>query len=170
MVNTMADLRHEITVRMRNAIHGREIDTMNTVTPRLPHMLGITPIGKCHDPNNEEMTLLDVNHPFWDEYERDLTTSGQVKEKIETAVHSLEEDGILRVTYPHGVEAEVLYVEVDEPETRDNTMETTCKNCGSEISTELNLLQDTGHYFINVPVSCSECDFSGVYETHLQRK
>ena len=70
-MNTMEDLRREVASRMRASLHGREIDMVEQVTPELPHMLGITPLNKIHDPKNEEMTLLDPQHHFWQQYEDD---------------------------------------------------------------------------------------------------
>jgi len=160
MVNTMADLREEVATRLRNSLHGREIDTMDSVTPAVPHMLGITPLGKVHDPNNEEMTLLDTKHPFWQEYEDDVRTANAITEKIETAIRSLKEDGIFTITFPYGEEADIMYCEVEKLEPSNSNMKTTCENCDALITTQPNLVLDSGHYYLNFSLDCEECDFS----------
>lgn len=170
MVNTMADLREEVASRLRNSMHGREIDMMETVKPRVPHMLGITPLGKVHDPKNEEMTLLDTKHPFWQDYEEDVRTKNQVMEKIETAIRSLKEDNIFRMNYPYGEEAEVIYVEVEKLQPTANDMKTSCKECGTILTAQPNLTQDRGHYYLKFSIDCPDCEFAGVYEQNLHRK
>lgn len=169
MVNTMADLREEVASRLRNSLHGREIDMMETVKPRVPHMLGITPLGKIHDPENETMTLMDTRHPFWQEYEEDIETNNQVMEKIQTAIRSLKEDNIFRMTYPYGEEAEVIYVEVEKIQPSSNSMKTTCAECGAILSAQPDLIQSDGYYNLRVSVDCDKCDFSRVLEQNLQR-
>lgn len=169
MVNTMGDLRQEVASRLRNTLDGKEIDMMENVTPRLPHMIGVTPLGKVHDPNNEEMTLMDTQHQFWEEYEEDIRTKNQVTEKLETAVRSLREDDIFTITHPYGEEAEIIYCEVDK-ESADNNMQTSCKECGAPVTAQPNLTEDTGHYYLTFSIDCSKCDFSGLYQQNLQRR
>lgn len=169
MVNTMADLREEVASRLRNSMHGREIDMMETVKPRVPHMLGVTPLGKAHDPKNEEMTLMDTKHPFWKEYEEEIRTKNQVMEKVETAIRSLKEDDIFRMNYPYGEEAEVIYVEVEKLQSTSNDMKTTCAKCGTMLTVQPNLVQDNGYYHLRFSLDCDTCDFSRLLEQNLQR-
>lgn len=171
-MNTMADLRREVANRCRAALHGREIDMVEQAKPRLPHMLGITPLGKIHDPNNEEMTLLDPQHHFWQEYEEDITTKRATEEKIQTAIHSLKKDDLFRMTYPHGEEAEIVYVEVERPSMmeRATTLQTSCNNCNRDITAQPNLLLDSGRYYLRFSLDCPKCDFSRTLEEHLRRK
>lgn len=155
---------------MRAALHGREIDMVEQVKPRLPHMLGITPLGKVHDPNNEEMTLLDPQHHFWNEYEEDITTKRATAEKIQTAIHSLKKDDLFRMTYPHGEEAEIVYIEVEKPSvTEETTIQTSCKNCSHDLTAQPNLLLDNGRYYLRFSLDCPDCDFSRVLQENLQR-
>jgi hypothetical protein len=170
MVNTMEDLRHEVASRLRNSLHGREIDMMEGVKPRLPHMLGITPLGKVHDPKNEEMTILDTSHPFWTDYEDDVRTKNKLMEKVQTAIRSLKEDDIFRMTHPYGEEADVIYVEVDKVQPTDNSMKTSCKECGTTLSADPLLNEGRGTYHLSFSLDCPECDFSGIYEQSLVRK
>ena len=170
MVNTMADLREEVASRLRNSMHGREIDMMETVKPRVPHMLGITPLNKVHDPKNEEMTLLDTKHPFWQDYEEDIRTKNQVMEKIETALRSLKEDNIFRMTYPYGEEADVIYVEVEKLQPTANDMKTSCVECGTILTAQPNLSQEGNHYILKFSIDCPDCEFSGLYEQNLIRR
>lgn len=169
MVNTMENLREEVASRLRNSMHGREIDMMESVKPRVPHMLGITPLGKIHDPKNEEMTLMDTKHPFWQEYEEDIRTKNQAMEKIETAIRSLKEDDIFRMTYPYGEEAEVIYVECEKLQATGNDMKTTCAECGAILTAQPDLVENSGYYHLRFSLDCDKCDFSRTLEQKLLR-
>lgn len=160
----MADLRREVASRLRNALHGREIDIMKNRV-EVPHMLGVTPIGKIHDPQNEEMTLLDTKHQFWQDYDGDTETKSAIMEEIETAIRSLRKDDTFRMTYPYGEEAEVTYVEVDELRSKEKQT-TKCAECGENIpySLELENLGDTA-YAARFHLDCPSCDFSGTFES-----
>lgn len=168
MVNTMEDLRREVATRLRNTLHGREIDMIEHKKPRLPHMLGITPIGKIHDPQNEEMTLLDARHQFWSEYEKPISDKA-ARQELETAVRSLREDDIFRMTYPYGEEAEVVYCEVDELTTDDN-IQTSCQECGANLDAQPDLVHNSSSYYISVSLDCDECGFSGTFKRKLLRQ
>ncbi len=170
-MNTMEDLRREVASRMRASLHGREIDMVEQVTPELPHMLGITPLNKIHDPKNEEMTLLDPQHHFWQQYEEDIDTKNKAADKLHTAIHSLREDGLFTMTYPHGEEAEIVYVEVERPSIVQNTttLQTSCNNCNRDITAHPNLLLDSGSYYLRFSLDCDECDFSRTLERGLHR-
>jgi len=141
------------------------------VTPELPHMLGITPLNKIHDPKNEEMTLLDPQHHFWQQYEEDIDTKNKAADKLHTAIHSLREDGLFTMTYPHGEEAEIVYVEVERPSIVQNTttLQTSCNNCNRDITAHPNLLLDSGSYYLRFSLDCDECDFSRTLERGLHR-
>lgn len=165
--NTMEDLRREVATRLRNSLHGREIDMLEGVRPRLPHMLGITPLNKVHDPKNEEGTLLDTTHHFWQDWHEPIDTKAEVQRKLETAIASLAEEDVFRVTYPHGKDAEIAYVEVDELHPAETVLQTSCRECDSTISTAPSLSEDNGQYYIKVSLDCPECDFSGVFERGL---
>jgi len=154
---------------MRNALHGREIDMMKTVV-EVPHMLGITPIGKLHDPLNEEMTLLDPKHQFWKGYESDVRTKNAVMDKIQTAIRSLRKDGTLRKTYPYGEEAEIVYIEVDRLDSNKKKSVTQCKQCGKEISYGLDLVNSGELYFIETQLDCPSCDFSQSFKRSMRRQ
>jgi hypothetical protein len=167
MVNTMEDLRREVASRLRNSLHGREIDMMEH-KPRLPHMLGVTPLREVHDPNNEEMTLLDTKHPFWQDFEGDARTRSQVTEKIETAIRSLREDDIFRMTYPYGQEADIIYVEVD-PLTESSSWEADCHACNSTLSAEPSLERTAFTYTLKFNASC-DCGFEKTYKTVLEEE
>jgi hypothetical protein len=133
-------------------------------------MLGITPLGKIHDPNNEEMTLLDPSHNFWDEYEEPVTTKNATTEKIESAVRSLKEDDIFRMTYPYGEEADIIYCEVDEISNSDISMKTSCEKCETVIETQPILSRKGRHYHLKFSLDCPECEFSTTVAEHLQRR
>ncbi|AGM11420.1 hypothetical protein M199_gp246 [Halogranum tailed virus 1] len=169
-MNTMEDLREEVAVRLRRVLHGQEIDMFENEV-RIPHMLGITPIGETHDPKNEEHTLLDAEHEFWDDWHDEIVTGYTVNKKIETAIRSLQEDEVFRIMYPYGKEAEVAYVEVDEigrNTPMDNTTE--CQECGETVKGDVNIEPSGNHYAIQMHVNCDECGFSGIFETLLTRR
>lgn len=168
MVNTMADLREEVASRLRNSLHGREIDMMETSYPGIPHMLGITPIDKVHDPHNEEMTLLDTQHPFWENYEEDVRTKNKATEKIETAIRSLKEDDIFRMTYPYGEEADIIYVEVDKLQSDGDNIQTSCKECGEPVTTNPSLDQNRATYHLTFSIRCEECGYTATFGRSLQ--
>lgn len=169
-MNTMKDLRREVASRMRTALHGREIDMVEEIKPKTPHMLGITPLNKVHDPKNEEMTLLDPKHHFWDEYTQSVDTKATVSEAIQTAIQSLKEDDIFRMTYPYGEEAEVVYVEVDRipDKTGNNMLQTSCKRCGHTLTAPQRLQLTSRSYYLSVSLDCPECDFETDMRTKLQ--
>ena len=129
-VNTMADLRRQVALRLSNALHGRTIEDETDV--ELPHMLGITPLGEMHEPKNEERTLLDPSFPFWDDYERDIDTLNKAREEIEKAIRLLREDGTFTKMYPFEDE-DVVYIEVDEV-TESNSSDVSCPECGSNLA------------------------------------
>lgn len=161
--NTMLDLKEEVQTRLRNALHGREIDERaNDV--RLPHMLGITPIGKVHDPKNEDMTLLDPEHPFWSSYHEDVSTANEVVEKVETAVRLLKEDGAFRITYPYGEDADISYTEVDDVRQK-SSYTVLCDSCDGIASASLDI-EHRGSYTIVVDIFCEDC---GNISTHTVR-
>ena len=160
-MNTMEDLRREVARRMKRTLDGREIDVIEQgVRPRIPHMIGVTPVGRVHDPNNEEDTLMDHNHEFWQSYAENITTKSQVDRKIQTAIESLSEDNLLRISWPQGREAEIMYVEVDIPNRSSKNLQTTCPECDSLIQTGLNLLQNNDQYNLNLLVDCDNCEYS----------
>lgn len=166
-MNTMKELKETVATRMHNTLDGREIDMIKQMRPELPHMLGITEIGEVHDHGNEDGTLLDPNHEFWDEYEDDVQTKRAVARKIETAIKLLRDEGRVRMEYPYGEEAEVIYVEVDKPQL--TTMKTPCRNCGTPLSAEPILTLDTDSYYISLSLDCDECEFTGTFRTELSQ-
>jgi hypothetical protein len=171
MVKTMTHLREEVAERLRETLHGKEVDMLDGVRPRIPHMLGITPLDETHEPDYEKGRLLDPKYPFWSDYHRDIETRNAVMDEIETAVRTLVEDEIFELTYPYGTEAEIIYCEVDEMNTDTNkneetamSMKTSCRECGTTLTTQPELVQHTRHYNIKVSIDCPQCTFSQVYE------
>lgn len=173
MSNTMSDLREVVSSRMRNTLHGREIDMISPPTPRIPHMIGVTPLGKEHDVRNVDGTLLDPQFDFWESYEPSVETKREVKKEIETAIRSLDKSGELRMEYPYGEDAGIVYIEVDNMRKNNRTLfdgETVCADCGSKTTAQPTLVQTNNSYNISVSVECEECKFSAVFETPLVRK
>lgn len=173
MSNTMADLRRECAELLRETLHGKEIDMMRN-TVRLPHMLGVTPIGAIHSRRAEEGTILDVEHEFWQDFEEEITTRGQVKRRVESAVRSLREDDVLRMTHPYGEDADIVYCEVDTMDERGKlSLTTECAGCSETIDAQLSLNYDEGveealnHYYLQVDIDCPYCEYSSVRESAL---
>lgn len=172
MSRTMKDLRKTVRQKLYETLDGREIDMMKGVAPRLPHMLGVTPINSIHEPESEQGTLFDPSHEFWNEYEEPISTKGQATEKLETAVRSLKEDNIFKMLYPYGREAEIIYCEI-EPEEDDKAKEvlqSSCPECGTTLQTSPSLELNSGLAYIKVSASCTNCAFSGTYQTVMHRQ
>lgn len=159
MTHTMADLRREVAQRLRDTLHGREIDTMEKGMPELPHMLGIVTIGAISTPEAEKDTLLDPQYKFWDDYYEDVNTKNGVKREIKSAMQSLKEDNIFRVTSPYGEEAGIMYVEVGDINEKPNRMVTSCTQCNEVIPTEPELNNHGSGYEISFELNCPSCDF-----------
>lgn len=170
MTHTMADLRREVAKRLRETLHGREIDTMERGMPELEHMLGIVTIGAISTPEAEKGSLLDPEHEFWSGYYEDVNTKNGVRGEIESAMHSLKDDNILRISTPYGEEAGIMYVEVGDIEETPNRMVTVCTECGESIPTEPELKHSYGMYSLSFSLDCPECDFSEVLGMNLNKQ
>lgn len=170
MTNTMADLRKEVASRLRETLHGKEIDTMERGMPEVEHMLGIVPLGAVSTPKCEIGTLLDPDHKFWQEYEQDVNTKNAVKKKVGTAMKSLNEDDIFRVSEPYGGNGGIMYVEVGDVDREPNRMVTACAECGEAITTEPDIRMDYYRYRLVFELHCTECDFEQTVgrELHTQ--
>lgn len=160
MTNTMADLRRKVATHIRDTLHGKEIDTIEKGMPELPHMLGIVPLGAISTAEAEKETILDPMIDFWKEYYEDVNTRNAVCNEIETAMHSLKEDGVFRVSMPYGKDAGIHYVEVGETGDSRNRMVTICAECGESIPTEPELSFNYGRYSLVFKLDCPECEFS----------
>jgi predicted nucleic-acid-binding Zn-ribbon protein len=173
-MNTMKDLRREVRERLHDTLDGKEIDMMDGPTPRLPHMIGVTSLGAIHTHHSEDGTLFDPDHEFWQEYEEEVNTPGKCKRKIESAVRSLKEDDIFRMTYPYGEEADIVYCEVTPTDNSidvepNHTLQTSCPECETELHPSPSLDLHTGSGRIKVSVNCDECEFSAMYEATMHR-
>jgi len=169
MTNTMRDLRREVATRMRDTLHGREIDLIEGVMPRIPHMLGITPLNSVHDATKNTGTLLDPETEFWQSYEKEILTGNDVESEIEAAIRSLKESGVYRSSYPHGEEAGIIYVEVDKMN-HTEMFETVCNKCGEPVDASLSIAQTGSGYSLQMTVDCDNCGHSGLYERPMVRK
>lgn len=131
MTNNLANLRDKIQPMLRESLHGKEIDTMTLGMPELPHMLGLVTLGDIAAPNDIDGSILDPKHEFWDDYYKDVNTRHAATEEVQTAIHILQDSGMLSISQPYGDDGGRMYIEVDEPE-RDGAFE--CPSCGSVIS------------------------------------
>lgn len=166
-MTTMADLREFVRDRLRESIHGKEIDTLEKGMPEMPHMLGIVPVGAISTKEAEMGTILDCDHEFWDDYHETVNTKNKAKKQVRTAMMSLREDGIFRVTSPYGDDAGILYAEVDSGDNEFKLMDTECAKCHADIKVEPTLSMDYGLYRVMFYIDCSECDFDTVVGREL---
>jgi hypothetical protein len=135
--------------------------------PELPHMLGIVTIGAISTDKAIKGSLLDVNHEFWESYYEDVNTQTAVKNEIESAIRSLKEDGVFRVSTPYGDDAGIWYCEVGDIDEDPNRMVTVCTECGSSIPTEPELKHSYGRYSLVFDLDCPDCDFERTIGTQL---
>lgn len=168
-MNTMEDLRKEVASLMRETIHGREIDTLEN-TVEVPHMIGVTPIGESHSPENERGTILDPSHEFWEEWHDDIVTVTVAGAKVETAIRSLADDGIFENTYPYGKSADIIIPKIDRVENMTVDVSTACLECGEEVIPSLSVEDSASTYELQLSVSCADCGYSGLYSTNFVRK
>ena len=169
----MADLREEVASRLRDSIHGREIDSMEDGMPRLPHMLGVVNIGDYPKPKDIDGSILDPNHEFWNSYYESVDTRSGVEREVESAIRSLESDGTLEMSTPYGEEAGIWYCEIEELDQEEASsvpqgIETKCIECNerANVSTDIQLLYD--HYRLTFTVDCESCDFSDTFGYRLR--
>jgi hypothetical protein len=170
---TMKDLREYVGGRLRDALHGKEVDMMQPVKPRLEHMLGLVEIGEVMDPSDIDGSILDSRHEFWDDYYETVNTRNEAQEQVISAVEGLETDGLFEMSYPYGEEAGIIYVEVEDPNQYnmqtdgDNTMKTSCKSCGHTLLTPPRLMLYNGYYYLKFSLDCENCGFTGSYRAEL---
>lgn len=172
---TMYDLRVRVAERLRDTLHGRTVDMMQAVKPRLPHMLGFVDIGEVVDPNMIDGTLIDPNHEFWDDYYVDVRTRNASKDELITSIDSLKETDHFRMVYPHGEDAGIVYVEVDCPdETGEGVLEeqftTTCSECNSSLLAAPSLVLHEDSYYVKASITCDECEYSQEFGRRLTRQ
>lgn len=160
MTNTMADLRREVAKRLRNTLHGKEIDTMEKGQPEIEHMLGIVTLGAISTEKCEKGTLLDPNHEFWQSYYENVNTKKGVKREIRSAMQSLKDDNVFRVASLYGEDAGILYVEVGDIDESPNQMTVMCAECGASIQIAPELTMHYGRYRLIFRLNCEACDFS----------
>lgn len=172
---TMKNLRVKVAGLLRETLHGKTVDMMQTVKPRLPHMLGYTEIGKVHDPKNEEGTLMRSRCEWWDDYYKEVETINQAIEEVTMAIETLREDELFRMNYPYGEEGGIIYVEVDDPEqysfaSPQQTYKLPCENCDQTLRTSPRLVLNSGYCDLKVLVECEKCGFSRTYSRKLIRE
>jgi hypothetical protein len=173
---TMADLREYVGRQMRDALHGKEIDMMQSVPPRLPHMLGLLDIGEVVGPTHIDDSILDSRHEFWDNYYKEVNTRNKAEEEVISAIESLKADGLFRMSYPYSEEGGIIYVEVDDPDQYsvrtggNNSVTTPCKECGHTLRTAPQLVLYNGYYHLKFSLECDECGFTGNYARKLIRQ
>ena len=174
--NTMADLREIVGRHLHETLHGRTIDQMQAVTPRLPHMLGFTEMGETIKPSDWDDTILSGSHEFWENYDKAVTTDHSAESEVITAINTLSDDGRFKKTYPHGEEAGIAYVEVLHPdqwqfrEPSPHILQTSCQECSKPLTTQQRLCCNGNSYHIKVSIECESCGFTGNYKRKLIRQ
>jgi len=180
MENTMRDLQDVVAEHIYQTMHGREINDSRLGPVLVPHMLGITPIGKTHDEDNERDTILDPEHEFWQTYIEDVDTRALAMSKIITAIKLLKDHDTLNITYPDGVDGDIMYVEVEPPnedimppafaDPQPPVVPAECVNCGQMATARVRLVPRMNGYNARYSVYCSACDTTGMYSVALTRE
>lgn len=170
--SNMSDLRREVAIRLKESLDGETIDMMEGIKPRLPHMIGATPLDEVVDPEHFSDTLIDPSHDFWDDYYKDIRTESKSTEEIVTAINTLREQELFRMVYPYGEDGGIVYCEVDDPRqsrmiSQDMSLATICKSCGEGLSTSPHLAVNGGYYYLKFTVDCENCDFKSTFEQNL---
>jgi len=172
----METLREYVGRQLRDTLHGKEIDMMQAVKPRLPHMLGLLEIGEVIGPSDVDGSILDPTHEFWDNYYKEVNTRNKAEEEVISAVESLKADGLFRMSYPYGEEGGIVYVEVERPElyservAGNNSITTPCKECGQTLRTAPRLVLYSDSYHIKFSLNCDECGFDESYRRRLMEE
>lgn len=159
MSHRIKDLRQKIAPMLRDALDGREVDMIEMGKPEIPHMLGIVPIGAISTREVEKGTILDPQHDFWNNYEKEINTKNKAIQEVYTAIESLQADGILQITELYGDNSDVLYVEVEGISDESDKLETTCAECGASILTEPEISMNYGQYSLTFRLDCPDCEF-----------
>lgn len=172
---TMRDLRKEVARRLMQTLDGKIIDTIEGVKPRLPHMLGATPLDEVHDPDYISGTLIDPSHDFWDDYYKEVNTEHKSTEELITAIETLREQNLFRMEQPFGEEGGIKYCEVDDPDQykidpTPEPFETTCKSCGEVTHTSPSLVLVRDSYHLKVTIDCENCDYRQQHTRNLVRE
>jgi len=172
---TMYDLRVTVAERLRDTLHGKTVDMMQPVKPRLPHMLGFVEIGAVVDPNMIDGSLADPSHEFWDTYYEEVRTRNAVEDELITAIESLKETGHFRMVYPHGEDAGIVYVEVDCPSDEQTPVSeeqftTTCSNCDAPLLATPSLVLHGDSYYVKASIECDECEYAQTVSRRLTRE
>jgi len=159
MTNTMEDLKREVAYRLRDTLHGSEIDTLENDMPTLEQMLGIVPIGEEKEIGDIEGTILAADHDFWDLYYKDVLTTAAAKEEVESAIYLLRDDGVFNVSTPYGEEAGIWYCEVSGIGDDNYDGHTTeCVECGASIDADSELVRMGNAYKLRFEIDCPRCD------------
>lgn len=165
----MEDLRKECAERMRETVHGEEINT-DEYNVSLAKMLGVTPFGAVHTHKAEHETILDHNHSFWQEYEEDVRTRNAVEEHVKKAIQSLIDDDVV---YKESGEDSVYFEVYIEPSPDSLPLQTECGDCGRSVDAETELLMQSGdnnrtRYTLRVEVEC-DCGYSTIRESNMRK-
>jgi len=176
----MRDLQDVVAEHIYQTMHGREINDARLGPVLVPHMLGITPIGKEHNEENETGTILDPDHEFWQAYIEDIDSHKMALAKIITAIKLLKDHDKLNITYPDGEDGDIMYIEVEPPnedimppafaEPQPPVIPAECVNCGQTATARVRLVPSMSGYNARYSVYCSACETTGVYSAPLTRE
>lgn len=166
----MSDLRSVVRHRLDETLDGKEVDTADVPMPSIPQMLGIVPINSESTKEKEEGSILDHNHPFWDDYYKEIGTRAGASREVESAIRSLVDDEIVTISTPYGNNAGIWYVEVQDEESSDTRLiDVACHDCGEVVGVEPSIRQLYGQYHLSFDVDCDECGLSERIGTSLHK-
>ncbi len=157
----MSDLKRFVQRKLRENIHGQEFDTMwNDVD--IYDMLGASE-------GNPDGTIFDPRHEFWDGYYQDVNTYRDCFEEITSAVDILRENETFRITYPKGVEADIVYCEID-PVQEQSGQPTVCNECEAPATADISFEPSGSTYQLVVDVVCEYCGHESSHERSMVRR
>lgn len=156
MSKNIIPLKKFLHNRLRETIHGNEFD-MVTDKIDIEMMMGVE-YGEG---------ILSVSHELWDTYPEPIETHDDIERAISMVVRTLKADGTITTTFPYGEEAEIIYCEVEKPETNDDSISVECASCDAYASAETVYVPEGNTYKLKLTVSCSFCGHNGSYQRTL---
>jgi hypothetical protein len=165
----MKDLKDLVAQQIDDTIGGHMFDlTSENLT--VTQMIGVAEIDGGKEAYQTDDTILDPEHPFWNDWYDGRVTQFNKFELVEAAVYLLVKDEILMITDVYGEDSDLVYVEVDN--TPDNHVNTSvrCQECGHPAGASVEFLPTSPNYTLQMNITCAHCGESGVYTSVLVKE
>jgi hypothetical protein len=170
-MNTLADLREIVAHKIDEAICGREID-IHENSIELPEMLGIVEIGETATYTDIDDSILSPTHTVWDDWHSDISSEYEAREKVQAAITSLKNKGILELPYLYEdkdiVEPQINYNMLRNQST-GKTIHVDCNSCGYSTTGTVSYSPHGNTYKMKLTVNCDSCEKRGKYVSQLTR-